>query len=159
MADAPPTTNKPAAMSGSQFTRKLGPLPVWAWAAVILGGYYLYNHFRNAKSTAAAPSSDPSNPGTGTYVPGFDAASGAGGSSYSTPPGTTITNNYYGQKPDGGGTSTGGTGGSSGGTGGHTAGWVADPIGTGGSGGGTGGWKGSGFGAGGTGATFHGWTP
>lgn len=96
-----------SAMSGSQFTRKLGPLPVWAWAVVLLVGYYAYNHFKNSKS--AAPAGDTT--ANGSYVPGFDSSTGATGSAYNTPNGSTITNNYYGDQngaqSSGGGTSNG----------------------------------------------------
>lgn len=38
--------------------RKIGPLPVWAWAAIAAGGYYWYTHFgpgsKRAAPTAAA---------------------------------------------------------------------------------------------------------
>lgn len=38
----------------ARFTRKVGPLPVWAWAAVILGLFLLYSHFHASTGTAAA---------------------------------------------------------------------------------------------------------
>lgn len=55
------------------FTRKLGPLPVWAWAAIGAGGAYLWwRHKQNtagASTTSAASTAD-----TGTdYGPSFAA--------------------------------------------------------------------------------------
>lgn len=52
-------------------TRKVGPLPVWAWAAVILGAYLLYSHFHPSSATAAStpvgadPGSDAQQPASG----------------------------------------------------------------------------------------------
>lgn len=92
--------NQASPVSG--LTRKLGPLPVWAWAAAILVAYYAFNRLK--ASNATAPSD-----GTGAYVPGFDSVNG---SAYNTPPGSSITNNYYGDQnagqASGGGTSSGG---------------------------------------------------
>lgn len=41
--------------------RKVGPLPLWAWAFVIVGGYLAYTHFSGG-GTASASSGAPSTP-------------------------------------------------------------------------------------------------
>jgi hypothetical protein len=91
MADITPTTNRPASGGGvtDRFTRKLGPLPVWAWAALILVGYFAYNHFKNAPAANTTDPNAPANPAdTGTYVPPFDSTTGATGGAYGMgPPG------------------------------------------------------------------------
>lgn len=51
MAATPPAPGKKRSL-GARLTGKVGPLPVWAWAALILGAYLLYSHFHQ---TAAAP--------------------------------------------------------------------------------------------------------
>ena len=67
----------------TRLTTKLGPLPVWAWAAVILGLYYAYTKLGKS-SPAAAPVSAPTTTdpnqtpvSADTSVP---ASSGGGGS-------------------------------------------------------------------------------
>lgn len=74
----------PSAASGvsASLTRKLGPLPVWAW--LILGavvGWYVYEHyFKGSSSSTAATTANPVTP--------FDAAPPAGGiGTATTPPG------------------------------------------------------------------------
>lgn len=52
----------PAAEPKSQFgflTRKVGPLPVWGWAAIAVGGYYWYTHYGPGASKAAAAAAAP----------------------------------------------------------------------------------------------------
>lgn len=55
---APP---KPAPRSGkglaSRLQAKIGPLPVWAWAAVILGAYLLYSRMRPPAATTSPDTS------------------------------------------------------------------------------------------------------
>lgn len=64
MADAP-STPASAAKSGNLgfLTRKVGPFPVYVWVALVIGGYFLYEHFSGASSTsstsAAASTIDP----------------------------------------------------------------------------------------------------
>lgn len=63
----------------ARLTAKVGPLPVWAWAAVILGAFLLYTRTAGKASSAAATDATgvTSNDGTtsdGAQVP----ASGAG---------------------------------------------------------------------------------
>lgn len=44
---------------GARLTAKVGPLPVWAWAAVILGAYLLYTRVSGSSSAAtASPTTD-----------------------------------------------------------------------------------------------------
>lgn len=91
--------------------KKVGPLPVWGWAALILVGYFLYNKLHSSPSTTGANANGTAQTdnGSSTYVPGFDAASG---SRYGTPSSGTINNYYYGDSnannANGGGTSNGG---------------------------------------------------
>lgn len=75
---------KPAAKAGfaARLTRKVGPLPVWAWAAVILGAYLLWSRTQKSAaapagdSTAATPAESTSGElASGSQVP----ASGQGG--------------------------------------------------------------------------------
>lgn len=114
MAEAPP---HPARSGGplGVITSKAGPLPVWAWAALVVVAYFLYRRLHGGSSstgssstgsTGAAPTDQT------TYVPPFDAANsfGSGGIGASGVP-STVNNYYYGdtagQQAAGGGTSPG----------------------------------------------------
>src|SRR5215469_10437169 len=64
--------------SGNVFTRKIGPLPMWAWMAITLVlaiGFYLYNKKKNANANASSgsPSGAPNTPGgvDASLVPQF----------------------------------------------------------------------------------------
>lgn len=46
----------------NRLTAKVGPLPVWAWAAVILGAYFLYSRMRPPAATTTADVSSASTP-------------------------------------------------------------------------------------------------
>lgn len=102
-------------------TRKVGPLPLWAYAAILVVGYFLYQRLHTTGSGTSGASSTTSADGSGTYVPPFDAASGGiGGGIGAAGLGTTTNNYYYGDQgagqATGGGTSSGtgdGTGGGS----------------------------------------------
>jgi hypothetical protein len=112
VAEAPP-----AAEGGSPLkaiTRKVGPLPVWAYAAILVIGYVLYKRMKGGSSstTAAAPATGASPTDQTTYVPGFDAAgAGGGGGIGATGVPSTVNNYYYGDQgsgqASGGGTSSG----------------------------------------------------
>lgn len=71
---------KPADNSGrtlqGRLTRKVGPLPVWAWAAVILGAYLIYSRLQGAKAAVATGS---------TAVPVTDSTAGTVGSAAQAP--------------------------------------------------------------------------
>ena len=58
MADPPA---KPESKGTFGFlTRKVGPLPVWAWGGIAFGAYYWYTHFGpGAKKAAAAKQAQP----------------------------------------------------------------------------------------------------
>ena len=68
MAAAPPKGG------GNVLTRKLGPLPGWAWAAVAVGGYWLYKK----RQAAAAAAASPSTTSTAAIPAGASAPSGYG---------------------------------------------------------------------------------
>lgn len=109
MAEAPAREGgSPLAM----ITRKVGPLPVWAYAALLLLAYVLYRHYKGG-TTSSAPT-DTTQTAANTYVPGFDAAgAGGGGGIGDTSLPNTVNNYYYGTQgstqADGGGTSSGTT--------------------------------------------------
>lgn len=45
---------------GERLTAKAGPLPVWGWAVLAVGGYFLYQHFKGSSastSTSGTPAS------------------------------------------------------------------------------------------------------
>lgn len=71
----------PSAAGGSiqdRLTRKLGPLPVWAWAAIVVGAAIAYSHF-HAKTAAA--STGPADTGQGAMAANpIDTGAGVGGS-------------------------------------------------------------------------------
>ena len=91
MAAPAPTTG-----GGNILTRKLGPLPGWAWAAVAVGGYLIYKQ----RKASAAAASTPATTSTAALTPGAQAPSGygyqgpgtAGGNyGYQIPPSATAT--------------------------------------------------------------------
>lgn len=76
-------------MNAGFLTRKVGPLPVWAWAAIgvagLLAGRWLRNRMTAGQSAASAgasmPATDTSTTPTGTTYPDMGGAlSGGGGS-------------------------------------------------------------------------------
>lgn len=81
MATAP----KPKAAAGlkGRLTAKVGPLPVWAWAAVILGAFLAYQHFHGSGSGAAASTAGGSSGGTPSDAGGVAGTDGSGGLSAS----------------------------------------------------------------------------
>lgn len=95
------------------FTRKLGPLPVWAWVGVLVAAYFLYRRLHPSTPTSSSTGSTGTAPtDQTTYVPPFDAASMSGGGGIgSTGVPSTVNNYYYGdqaaQQSMGGGTSPG----------------------------------------------------
>jgi hypothetical protein len=62
---------------GNKLTKKVGPLPVWAWALVVIGGVLAAKYLRGQKSAAGA-SSDVS-AGADTYSGSGEFGSGGGG--------------------------------------------------------------------------------
>ena len=96
----------------AMITRKVGPLPLWAYAALLVVAYVAYKHFKGGGSSGTTSTTPPqqgdvvANP-----VPGFDAAGASGGGGIgatSTP--STVNNYYYGDQAAGqaagGGTAT-----------------------------------------------------
>jgi hypothetical protein len=104
------------AKGGNVLTRKIGPLPGWAWAAVAVGGYYLWKKRQAAAaaSSAATPTTSTATPtpvaaapsgygyqgpGTGGGNYGYQVPTGATAataSSYTAPTGQTIQAGGYG---------------------------------------------------------------
>lgn len=90
-------------------TRKVGPLPVWAYVAIGVLAFYLYRRSHPSSSTSGSSAGTPSTTDQ-AYVPPFDAATSAGsGGIGSTPTTSTVNNYYYGDlgtaQASGGGTS------------------------------------------------------
>ena len=103
MAEAPAGRSGPLAM----ITRKVGPLPLWAYAAVLVLAYYLY---RRSHPASSSPSGGTPATTDQAYVPPFDAPGIGGGIGATGLP--NVTNNYYygdqaAGQADGGGTSSG----------------------------------------------------
>ena len=75
MAPAPSPSPKgsPGRSLGARLGRKVGPLPVWLWAAAILGAYLLYTRLH--PSTATTPATASAAPGNTT---GADTSGGVG---------------------------------------------------------------------------------
>lgn len=113
MADAPAPA-KPKGRGGplGVLTQKAGPLPVWAWAALLLGAFFLYRRLNPSGQTTGSTASGSSSGTDQAYVPPFDAASlsGGGGIGSTTTPGN-VYNYYYGDQgaaqAGGGGTASG----------------------------------------------------
>lgn len=63
----------------ARLTRKVGPLPVWAWAASIIAAYLLYTKLRPASSQTGTFADTPANPADTTAGDGSPPASGQGG--------------------------------------------------------------------------------
>jgi hypothetical protein len=68
-------------MNVDSLTRKAGPLPVWAWAALILGAVWFF-FLRGSSSSSATTSSTPSN---GTGGAGLSGGGGAADSGVAPP--------------------------------------------------------------------------
>jgi hypothetical protein len=104
------TPHAPAAHGGplGVITRKVGPLPVWAYAGLLVLGYLAYRHFHPSSSSSTASTTDTGDTSTSdqSYVPPFDAADVSGGIGSTGLP-STVNNYYYGTEPPGGGTASG----------------------------------------------------
>lgn len=85
-------------------TRKLGPLPVWAWAIVVAGVYLLYRNYKSG--TAGATGAATANPVPGSDQSGSGLGTG-GGIGASTAP--TVIYNIGGPPTDQSGSSTAGS--------------------------------------------------
>lgn len=59
---------KSASGGGNAFTRKLGPLPVWAWMGIGLGAALAYSSWRKNKATSTSQASTVNPTGTATGV-------------------------------------------------------------------------------------------
>ena len=67
--------------SGNVLTRKAGPLPVWGWVVVVVGGYLIYRRLSGKSSSSAGTAGSATGAsGSGYYpFPGSGGASGGGG--------------------------------------------------------------------------------
>lgn len=104
---------------GEALTRKAGPLPVWAWAAVALVAFLAFRHLHPSGAAAATSTTGAGTPSDNAatdqpYMPGFDASTGGnavGGGIGAAGVPTVINNYYYGdqatQQALGGGTASG----------------------------------------------------
>jgi hypothetical protein len=76
---APVATSRPKGLVG-RFTAKVGPLPVWGWAALLLvGGYLAYRLFYqggSSSSTTATPATDTTGAGSDAGTAGSTPAGG-----------------------------------------------------------------------------------
>jgi hypothetical protein len=79
MATAPPKGG------GNILTRKIGPLPGWAWAGVAVGGYYLWKKRQAAAAAAAAPATTSTAASTPAYGLPSSSASAPSGYGYQGP--------------------------------------------------------------------------
>lgn len=81
-------------MNLDRFTRKLGPLPIYAWALIIVGAAYAFYRYSNRNSAGSAASAAPVD-ASGTATDSGYASAGlpAGGSagSYTPDSGTSAT--------------------------------------------------------------------
>lgn len=84
--------SKPPAKKGLNLTKKVGPLPVWAWAAIaLIGGYLLYEHYKGTSSSATStttPASTAADPNTDTTGSGSGTSGTIPDQSATTPYGT-----------------------------------------------------------------------
>lgn len=89
--------SKPAAKAKQALTRKLGPLPVWAWAAAVLGVYLAYSRLPSraaASQTTAVPvTGSTSGAGSAAQEP-----SGGGGGSPATNMPLDLLTKLFGQQ-------------------------------------------------------------
>lgn len=83
-----PQTSAAKRSLGQRLNGKVGPLPAWAWAAIILGAYLAYTHFAGGGAAAATTSTStdatPSDVASSDNTPvtsdsGNPPASGGGG--------------------------------------------------------------------------------
>jgi hypothetical protein len=98
---AEPAIKAGAKGGGNVLTKKIGPLPGWAWAAIALGGYYFWKQRQGAAaSTATTATPTASLPTSAVTAPsgyGYQGPGTGGGSSWGpgwnigAPTGTTGT--------------------------------------------------------------------
>jgi hypothetical protein len=65
------------ATSSNPLTRKAGPLPVWAWALLLIAAYFLYTRLRG-NTAAAAPAANPVPLAPSTGATGDQSGGGSG---------------------------------------------------------------------------------
>lgn len=71
MPDTPPSGKPAVKPSGNFLTQKMGPLPTWAWGAIVLAAalaYALYKQRKDAAATTAASTSSTANPTPGSAL-------------------------------------------------------------------------------------------
>jgi hypothetical protein len=113
---APPPSRRPGGGDlGAKLSRKLGPLPLYAWIVVVVAAYFLWRHFHHPSSGALGDTAaNTAGLGASTYVPTGDQS--GGGTGEAGTPGTGTQDLVPGEPPapgggGGGTTTTGGTGG------------------------------------------------
>lgn len=81
MAPKPPA--KTTVRGGSGLTRKLGPLPLWAWGAIgvagIVAGLYLKNRLASSTQQSTSNAATPDTSTAGTTYPDLGGATSGGG--------------------------------------------------------------------------------
>jgi hypothetical protein len=80
VAPSPSPKPKSGGGLGKRLTRKVGPLPVWAWAAVILGAYLLWSRRSGGAATADTTAPTPTATSAGSDSLAQVPASGQGSS-------------------------------------------------------------------------------
>lgn len=71
------------------FTKKVGPLPVWAWVATAVGTYLAYRYFSGANASAAQATTPSSTDTTGMTGTPTDTSGSAGGTVTGSTPDTS----------------------------------------------------------------------
>jgi hypothetical protein len=86
------------AETGSLLSQKAGPLPMWAWGVVILGGAYgfrLYQSHKSGRNRVETPTNGYSSADLPSNIqPQYTIVEGGGSQSYVNSPVTTIGRNY-----------------------------------------------------------------
>lgn len=67
--------SQPGGMAGT-FTRKIGPLPVWAWGVIAAGAYWAYSKYKGTSSASSVSASGTSGGPAATAPAGVDPQTG-----------------------------------------------------------------------------------
>lgn len=77
---APSAGRRSASRQGgavAAISRKVGPLPLYAWVALAVAGYLVYRHFHGGSSSALGDTAANVDTGSGTFVPASDQSTGS----------------------------------------------------------------------------------